>query len=96
MARAAVLEPKNGAKAAWMEDAQEAIEALAREARSAGSTFCSDALRERIEPPDHASWFGVAWAAASRRGIITPVGWAISKTRSRSGGPVRVWQPLGK
>lgn len=95
MARPAVLEPKKGAKAAWLEEALAEIDAMARKARATGTTFSSDQLRERVSQPDHPSWPGAAWSSARRRGLIEPVGWRISKFRSRHGGPVRVWQPAG-
>lgn len=96
MVKAMALEPPAGAKAAWMADAGEAIETLARRARQSNSTFSSDELRRMVDPPDHPSWAGHAFTAARTRGIIKPVGWRISTSRSRSGGPVRVWRAAGK
>lgn len=96
MTRPMALDSPEGAKATWISDAIEAIEALARRARRQGTTFSSDELRQMIEPPDHPSWTGHAFTAARKRGIIEPIGWKISTSRSRHGGPVRVWRPLGK
>lgn len=96
MARPAVLEPKNGAKNAWLNLAAAEIENMAKEARETGVAFSSDQFRERIPLPDHPAWAGTAWSAARNRGIIEPVGWRISTSRSRHGGPVRGWRPTGE
>ena len=79
----------------WQTAAAKAIAVLA----DTGDTFTADDLLDVVGPPDYAhtpnaanSAIGAAFANASRHDVIRPVGVARSRTPSRKGGLIRVWQ----
>ncbi|TLP72958.1 hypothetical protein [Nesterenkonia sphaerica] len=90
------LEAPGEAKASWLADARESIEALARRARTYDTTFTADDLRRLVGEPAHPNWVGGAFSSARRLGIITPAGYTTSSTRSRHRGVIRKWKAAGK
>lgn len=83
MARPAVL-----VKTGWISYAVNLIEQIAREK----GTVTADDLREIADPPETASDYGRAFSVANKRRIITEIGYQKSKSRSRRGGALRVWE----
>lgn len=83
-------------KADWLADARDAIEALAVAHRRADTAFTADDLRRIVGQPDHANWVGAAFSAAHKLGIIRPVGYTTSRTRSRHHGVIRTWKAAGR
>lgn len=80
------------AKHAWLADADHAISALAVRCHRTDQTFTADDVHKIIGDPEHPNWWGVAFASAKRRGEIELAGYAISRSKSRNGGVLRVWR----
>lgn len=59
---------------------------------STGVPFTADDVRELIPTPDHPNRTGARFHAANRAGLIRPTGFALSRSRSRHAGVLRVWQ----
>lgn len=53
--------------------------------------FSADDLRDKLPAPAHANWWGALFGAAHKAGRIKPMGFQLSRTKSRRGGVVRVW-----
>ncbi|WP_336715394.1 hypothetical protein [Arthrobacter sp. USHLN218] len=71
----------------WQSDALEVIESIAYEQW----TFSSDDLRDRMRPAPHPNMVGAAFSTARKAGLITPIGYMASRSKSRRLGVVRVW-----
>ena len=61
---------------------------------STGVPFTADDVRELIPAPDHPNRTGARFHAANRAGLIRPTGFALSRSRSRHAGVLRVWQGI--
>ncbi|MDZ5077900.1 hypothetical protein [Nesterenkonia sp. HG001] len=92
MATAAAI--RTDPRADWLTGAREAIEALAARSARTGAEFTADDLRRMIGEPDHPNWFGSAFNTARIARIIEPVGFTISRARSRHGGVIRTWRAV--
>ena len=75
------------AKAAWLADAADAIDALVHRGRA----FTADDLRTLIGEPEHGNWSGIAFAKARNAGIIYPIAHGAARARSRNGGTLKIW-----
>ena len=53
--------------------------------------FTADDVREMIPAPDHPNRVGARFNAAYKAGRIAPVGYALSRSRSRHAGVLRLW-----
>ena len=72
----------------WPEDAIATIIALSHDL----TQFTSDDLRKEMRPAPHPCQFGAAFKAAYQQGLIEPVGYQPSTTRSRNSGVIRQWR----
>ena len=71
----------------WFDLANEALEHLI----DTSYLFSSDDLRPLVPAPPVANWWGALFTAAHKSGRIKPMGFQLSRTKSRRGGVVRVW-----
>ena len=53
--------------------------------------FSADDLRDKLPAPAHANWWGSLFNAAHKSGRIKPMGFQLSRSKSRRGGVLRVW-----
>ncbi len=58
---------------------------------STGIPFTADDVRELIPTPNHPNRTGARFHAANQAGVIRPVGFALSRSRSRHAGVLRLW-----
>ncbi len=58
---------------------------------STGIPFSSDDVRDLIPAPEHPNRTGARFHAASKASRIRPVGYALSRSRSRHAGVLRLW-----
>lgn len=74
----------------WSADAMDALVKVAAD----GKPFDAYSLTEQAElrDPPHKNMWGPVFLEASRRGLITAVGYHRSRRPGRSGGACRVWQ----
>ena len=56
----------------------------------------ADDLRPLVPEPAHSNWWGALFNAAHKAGRIKPMGFQLSRTKSRRGGVVRVWTQVIK
>lgn len=59
-----------------------------------GYTLTADDLRKDLPEPGDPSWWGVAFSAAASRGLIQPISFETSRSKSRRGGSLRRWAPV--
>lgn len=78
------------AKSVWLADAGDAIERLAR----SGRNFTADDVRALIGEPENGNWWGIAFAKARNTGVIQPVAFGVSRSKSRNGGSLKVWRAV--
>jgi len=72
----------------WPEDAIATIVALS----IARYVFTADDLAADLRKPPHPNQTGAAFKAAYQQGLIEPVGYQPSTTRSRNSGVIRQWR----
>lgn len=86
------LDTPQGEKADWMQDAAEAIDALAARSAKYDTTFTADDLRKMIGEPGHPNWTGTAFSAARQNRVIEMAGFTTSTAKSRHRGVIRTWR----
>ena len=83
-------------KADWMASAREAVEQLADDSRTYGSTFTADDLYRLISRPETEAqrryWPGAVFRSAEATGLIVKAGYSNSTSRSRRGGARYEWK----
>lgn len=79
-------------RAEWFHDANEALDYLI----GSRHLFSADDLRDKLPVPAHPNWWGALFGAAHRSGRIKPMGFQLSRSKSRRGGVVRVWAQVIK
>lgn len=72
----------------WFDDARLAIERLS----IVKIEFTADDLRRVLRPAPVPNWTGNAFTQAKTAGIIEPVSHAISSSKTRKNGSLRVWR----
>lgn len=74
----------------WGSCARAAIRHLA----STGRTFSADDLRFDCDlgEPEHPNWWGGAFASARKAGLITMVGYTLSRRPERGSAILRTWR----
>lgn len=82
-----IARANNNADQWWASCCDTAIAHLA----STGVPFTADDVRDLIPAPDHANRPGARFTAAARAGLIRPCGYALSRSRSRHAGVLRLW-----
>lgn len=75
-------------KAEWFEDARLMIERLS----IVKIEFTADDLRSVMRPAPVANWTGLAFTSAKRAGIIEPLGYQTSTSKTRRHGALRTWR----
>ena len=75
-------------KSEWFEDARLMIERLA----TTEPAFTADDLRKVMRPAPVANWTGLAFTSAKRAGIIEPLGYQTSTSKTRRHGALRTWR----
>lgn len=81
--KAAVLEDPE-----WLADAELMIVRLSK----TQGEFTADDLRKVMRPAPVANWTGIAFTNLKRLGLIEPVSYATSTTRTRKHGCLRTWR----
>lgn len=83
-------------KADWMVSARDAVEQLADDSRTYGSTFTADDLYMLISRPETEAqrryWPGSVFRSAEAAGLIVKAGYSNSRSRSRRGGARYEWK----
>jgi hypothetical protein len=71
-----------------------AVDVIARIAVTTGRVTADDLRKDQtIQEPESAQQIGVAFRVARQRGLLEPVAYAASRTRSRRGGARHEWAP---
>jgi hypothetical protein len=81
--RAAALEDSE-----WLTDAELMLVRLSK----AQEEFTADDLRKVMRPAPVSNWTGIAFTNLKRAGLIEPVSYATSTTRTRKHGCLRTWR----
>lgn len=71
----------------WFDAARDALDTLI-ETRH---LFSADDMRPLVPEPGHPSWWGALFAGAREAGRIKPMGFMLSRSKSRKNGVIRVW-----
>lgn len=71
----------------WFEQARAELETVI----ASRHLFSADDLRLLLPTPGHANWWGVLFGAERNAGRIKPMGYTISRSKTRKGGVIRVW-----
>jgi hypothetical protein len=72
----------------WHLDADLAIVRLAK----TEPEFTADELRKILRPAPNPNWVGLAFGRASRNGLIEPVAYQTSTSKTRRHGSLKVWR----
>lgn len=72
----------------WAMDAQLAILRLS----VTEQTFSADDLRKVLRPAPHPNHVGAAFLACKNAGLIEPVAYQTSSSKTRKNGALRVWR----
>lgn len=75
-------------RAEWLADARLAILRLSITERE----FTADSLRKVLRPAPSKYWPGLAFTSAKRAGIIEPLGYQTSTSKTRRHGALRTWR----
>lgn len=71
-----------------------AVDVIARIAVTTGRVDADDLRRDQaLDEPESHQQYGTAFREARRRGLIEPVAFGASRTRSRRGGSRHEWAP---
>jgi hypothetical protein len=76
----------------WMEDAIATIVGIA----NSQDFLTADDLRAHLRPAPVANWTGLAFTSAKRAGIIEPLGYQTSTSKTRRHGALRTWRRVSE
>lgn len=74
----------------WMEAAFKGMDALV----ARGRDFSADDFRDLVPVPRVGNWVGSVFTAYQTAGYIKPIGFELSRAKSRRGGVIRRWEVI--